>query len=219
MARLSLSLLGSLQVTLDGQPITGIKSAKVRALLAFLAVEADRPHRREVLAGLLWPDMPDGPARSNLRDVLANLRTSIGDRDAAPRYLVITRATIQFNTASDHWLDVAAFESLVAGPTAEEKASGADSFFSADTSGMVVSAAIDQELLVVDFEDLRSVIPNASTSCGSMALLAQLNTTAFQFDRIERVRYQIEGSCDTFANWLQRECMEYTRNGAQPAQP
>jgi spore germination protein GerM len=114
---------------------------------------------------------------------------------------------------------VAAFESLVAGPTAEEKASGADSFFSADTSGMVVSAAIDQELLVVDFEDLRSVIPNASTSCGSMALLAQLNTTAFRFDRIERVRYQIEGSCDTFANWLQRECMEYTRNGAQPAQP
>ena len=114
---------------------------------------------------------------------------------------------------------MAAFESLVAGPAAEEKASGADSFFSADTSGMVVSAAIDQELLVVDLEDLRSVIPNASTSCGSMALLAQLNATAFQFDRIERVRYQIEGSCDTFANWLQRECMEYTRNGAQPAQP
>ena len=70
MPRLVLSLLGPFQVTLDGQPVTDFKSDKVRALLAYLAVEADRPHRREVLAGLLWPEMPDRQARSNLRDVL-----------------------------------------------------------------------------------------------------------------------------------------------------
>ena len=114
---------------------------------------------------------------------------------------------------------VAAFESLVAGPTIDEEASGAGSFFSAETTGMVASAAVNDGVLVVDFDDLRSVIPNASTTCGSMALLAQLNTTAFQFDDVERVRYEIEASCDTFAGWLQRECMEYTRDGAQPAQP
>ena len=114
---------------------------------------------------------------------------------------------------------VAAFESLVAGPTIDEEASGAGSFFSAGTTGMVASAAVDDGLLVVDFDDLRSVIPNASTTCGSMALLAQLTNTAFQFDDVESVRYEIEGSCDTFAGWLQRECMEYTRDGAQPAQP
>ncbi|MCJ7781801.1 MAG: GerMN domain-containing protein, partial [Acidimicrobiia bacterium] len=114
---------------------------------------------------------------------------------------------------------VAAFESLVAGPTIDEEASGAGSFFSAATTGMVASAAVDDGLLVVDFDDLRSVIPNASTSCGSMALLAQLTSTAFQFDDVERVRYEIEGSCTTFAEWLQRGCMEYTRDGAQPAQP
>ena len=33
MARLSLSLLGPLQATLDGEPVTGFESAKVRALL------------------------------------------------------------------------------------------------------------------------------------------------------------------------------------------
>ena len=114
---------------------------------------------------------------------------------------------------------VAAFESLVAGPTIDEEASGAGSFFSAGTTGMVASAAVDDGLLVVDFDDMRSVIPNASTTCGSMALLAQLTSTAFQFDDVERVRYEIEGSCNTFAGWLQRECMEYTRDGAQPAQP
>lgn len=114
---------------------------------------------------------------------------------------------------------VAAFESLVGGPTVDEEASGAGSFFSAGTTGMVASAAVDDGLLVVDFDDMRSVIPNASTTCGSMALLAQLTATAFQFDDVERVHYEIEGSCNTFAGWLQRECMEYTREGAQPAQP
>jgi adenylate cyclase len=108
MARLSLSFLGPFQVTLDGQPVTSFKSNKVRALLAYLAVEADRPHRREVLAGLLWPDWPDRDALSNLRNALSNLRRVIGDRTADPPFLLISRASLQFNVSSDHWLDVAA---------------------------------------------------------------------------------------------------------------
>ena len=53
MARLSLSVLGPFQAALDGEPITDFESDKVRALLAYLAVESERPHRRETLAGLL----------------------------------------------------------------------------------------------------------------------------------------------------------------------
>ncbi|MFN2227429.1 MAG: BTAD domain-containing putative transcriptional regulator, partial [Anaerolineae bacterium] len=121
MARLSLSCLGPFQVTLDGQPVTGFKSNKVRALLAYLAVEAERPHRREVLAGLLWPDWPDREALSNLRYTLSDLRGVIGDRarsggrgradgrPAAPPFLLVTRDSLRFNTASDHVLDVAEF--------------------------------------------------------------------------------------------------------------
>ena len=58
MARLSLALLGPLQITLDGQPVSGFEYNKARALLAYLAVEADRPHHRDALVGLLWPDCP-----------------------------------------------------------------------------------------------------------------------------------------------------------------
>jgi DNA-binding SARP family transcriptional activator/predicted ATPase len=105
MAHLSLSLLGSFQATLDGQPVTGFKSNKERALLAYLAVEADRPHRRELLAGLLWPDWPDRDALSNLRYALSNLRQVIGDRIAEPPFLLVTRDTLQFNPASDYRLD------------------------------------------------------------------------------------------------------------------
>lgn len=112
MACLSLSLLGPLQVRLDDKPATGFKSDKVRALLAYLAVEADRPHRREALADLLWPDWPDRSALSNLRYNLSNLRQAIGDRQASPPYLLITHDTIQFNTSSDHWIDATAFLEL-----------------------------------------------------------------------------------------------------------
>jgi DNA-binding SARP family transcriptional activator len=38
--------LGPFHVTLDGKPVAGFESNKVRALLAYLAVEADRPHSR-----------------------------------------------------------------------------------------------------------------------------------------------------------------------------
>ena len=109
MTRLSLSFLGAFQASLDGQPITNFEADKVRALLAYLAVEADRPHRRDALAGLLWPDWPDRSARTNLRNALANLRGAIDDRIALPPFLLITHETIQFNLESDHWLDVAAF--------------------------------------------------------------------------------------------------------------
>ena len=59
MARLSVSLLGTFQATLDGEPVSDFESAKVRALLAYLMVESDRSHHREALAGLLWPDRPE----------------------------------------------------------------------------------------------------------------------------------------------------------------
>ena len=114
MPRLSLSLLGPFQVTLDGHPITAFESDKVRALLAYLAVESDRPHRRERLAGLLWPERSERSARQNLSQALFNLRHIIGDRDAEPPFLLITPQTIQFNRSSDHWLDVTAFEALLA---------------------------------------------------------------------------------------------------------
>ena len=58
MAHLSLSLLGPFQATLDGEPITGFEATKVRALLAYLAVEASQPHPRTVLAGLLYGFSP-----------------------------------------------------------------------------------------------------------------------------------------------------------------
>ena len=121
MSRLMIRLLGSFQVSIAATPITKFDSNKVRALLAFLAVEGDRSHSRGKLAGLFWPDMPETTALSNLRYALADLRTAIGDRTAQPPYLKISRQSIQFNTSSHTWLDVRAMEALL--ETSESSAS------------------------------------------------------------------------------------------------
>jgi predicted ATPase/DNA-binding SARP family transcriptional activator/Tfp pilus assembly protein PilF len=101
-----------MHITRDGKPLANFATDKARALLAYLAVESDRPHRRDTLAGLLWPDQPQKRARQNLRQALSDLRKVIGDCDDAP-FLLVSREAIQFNADCDHWLDVAAFAGLV----------------------------------------------------------------------------------------------------------
>jgi predicted ATPase/DNA-binding SARP family transcriptional activator/Tfp pilus assembly protein PilF len=116
MTRLLLSLLGPFQAVLDGEPIADFATDKTRALLAYLAVETDHPHRRDTLAGLLWPDQPERKARQNLRQALSYLRQAIGDPgdddSAEGAFLLVDRQTVQFNPDSDYWLDVAAFKAL-----------------------------------------------------------------------------------------------------------
>ncbi len=110
MARLMLSVLGALRV-LQGDTPVKFESDKARALLVYLAVEAQSPHRRDSLIGLLWPDASEETARHNLRQTLFHLRQTIDDRSAKPPYFHVTRQDLQFNADSDHTLDLAAFDS------------------------------------------------------------------------------------------------------------
>ena len=114
MAQLSLSLLGAFQTTLDGRAVADFATDKARALLAYLAVEGDRPHRRDGLAALLWPDQPQRKARQNLRQALSFLRQTLGDQDNSKPILLVDRETVQLNPECDMWLDAVAFEELVA---------------------------------------------------------------------------------------------------------
>src|SRR5689334_24858663 len=114
LAPVSLSLLGGFRAERNAEPIAAFESNKVRALLAYLAVEAARPHQRSTLAGLLWPDHPEELARTNLRHVLRQLRQTLGDQDAAAPLLLTSQQTIQINPSSTFTLDVARFVALLA---------------------------------------------------------------------------------------------------------
>ena len=114
MPHLALSCFGPFQAVLDGEALARFHSVKAQALLAYLALEFDRPHLRETLATLLWPLDNETSARGSLRQTLYELRKLLGDRDDldAP-FLLVTRQTVQFNPASNHTLDVADFLSSI----------------------------------------------------------------------------------------------------------
>lgn len=96
-----------------------------------------------------------------------------------------------------------ALSELVNGPTRTERRSGVTSFFSRKTAGMVNSVSVSSGVARIDLDDMRRVIPNASTSCGSASLLSELDATAKQFASVQRAVYSFEGSRNAFYSWLQ----------------
>ena len=110
---LTISLLGGFQVKRVEQPAV-FATNRARALLAYLAVEANQPHPREALAALFWPDDQEQSARQNLRQTLTRVRQATGDHDADPAFMQITRSTLQLNWAAPITVDLLAFQQLVA---------------------------------------------------------------------------------------------------------
>src|SRR5436305_11799336 len=108
MSTLVLSFLGPFDVMRDGVPVTHFRSDKVRALLAYLATTADRPHTRSALAALLWPEQGDEAAHRNLSQTLLRLRAALGDRATESPLLSITRTAILWRRESTD-LDVTDF--------------------------------------------------------------------------------------------------------------
>jgi predicted ATPase/DNA-binding SARP family transcriptional activator len=101
--QLELTVLGKPQLKRDGQSLTDLLPVKGQALLIYLAVTG-QTHSRSALAGLLWGDMPEEVARSNLRLTLSRLRGPLDD------YLTVTRQSVSFNFDQPHWVDAAHFE-------------------------------------------------------------------------------------------------------------
>ncbi len=74
-----LYLLGTFQLVADNKTITTFRSDKVRALLAWLVVESNRSHPRQIPATLLWEDFETRSALRNLRVSLSNLKKVLTD--------------------------------------------------------------------------------------------------------------------------------------------
>lgn len=106
----------------------------------------------------------------------------------------------------------AALRELLRGPTPEERDDGLSSWFSPETAEALRSVTLNEQGdAVVDFRNLASLIPAASSSAGSGMLLGELNATVFQHPEVRTVEYRLDGSCEAFWNWLQYDCQILTR--------
>ncbi len=115
MRQISVFLFGSLEVRIDGESVTGFKYAKVRALLAYLAMESHRPQPRASLASLLWPDQSERAARSSLSQALATLRSALGEKTSHETVLFADNESVQLNPDAIQ-VDVTQFLTLLRTP-------------------------------------------------------------------------------------------------------
>jgi DNA-binding SARP family transcriptional activator len=101
----SIRLLGPVVVEVDGYRVTGFRSLKTVALLAFLVAE-QRAISRDYLAALFWPDAPQTAARGHLRRALHDLVNKIPGCLESDYYIV------QFASGGGFETDLALLDSL-----------------------------------------------------------------------------------------------------------
>ena len=77
---LQIRLLGQFDIRLDGKRIV-ISSRAGQSLMAYLAMTAGTSHRREKLAGTLWPNSSEENARKNLRQELWRIRKALAGKN------------------------------------------------------------------------------------------------------------------------------------------
>jgi hypothetical protein len=96
-------------------------------------------------------------------------------------------------------------QALLAGPTAAEQADGYDGGFAEATADALLDVHLDDHGTVhVAFTDLRELLPDASSSCGSSALLTMLDTTLLALDGVTATRYALADQT-AFYTWLQHD--------------
>ncbi len=178
MARLTLSILGGFAASLDETPLSGLKTDKARALLICLAVEHTRPHRRQALAGLLWPDYPEEGARANLRHALANLRQVLEKEHNETPFLLVEGETLQLNPESDCQVDGVAFERLASSAATADLESAAALYRGGFLEGFTLKDS-------PDFDGWTAILRERYLQLASKAM-AKLGEQAAQDDDSEK---------------------------------
>jgi hypothetical protein len=100
---------------------------------------------------------------------------------------------------------------LFGGPTPAEDEEGFHSFFSEETRDLLRSVEMAGDTAIIDLREVGERVPNASSSAGSAVFLEQLNGTVFGVPGVAAIRWEWDGSCDRFWEFLQRDCRIVTR--------
>jgi predicted ATPase/DNA-binding SARP family transcriptional activator len=106
MPRLEIALLGPPEIKVGRKPVKTDRR-KAIALLAYLAVTG-KPHPRDQLAALLWPDYDPESAYAYLRRTLWELNQILGKG-----WIEADRENAALASVEDVWLDTARFTQLI----------------------------------------------------------------------------------------------------------
>lgn len=105
---LSVRMLGSLVVTLNGTVVDTVSSRRTRQVLAYLLLHRRVAVPRDVLMDTFWPTASPEAARNNLHVALSGVRQAL--RAASPVSLLQRRHDTYQLDADLTWVDVEEFE-------------------------------------------------------------------------------------------------------------
>lgn len=114
-ARLSVRLLGVVEVILDGRRLAAFDSLRLQRFLALLALRRDPQHRSR-LAFELWPDSSERQARTNLRKLVHEFRQALPDADT---FVQFEQETVQWNASGPSEVDALRFRDALAAGDAD----------------------------------------------------------------------------------------------------
>ena len=112
MGILQVALFGGMRVTHNNWLTEVIMTREIQALLAYLLLQRQRVHSREVLAGIFWGEHSQEKARGSLNTALWKLKKAL-EPEGIPTgtYLKNTHLSeVGFNKESPYWLDIEVFE-------------------------------------------------------------------------------------------------------------
>jgi predicted ATPase/DNA-binding SARP family transcriptional activator len=101
---LEVRFFSTFEITSDGKPVT-LPSRAAQSLFAYLTLNEGAVHRRERLAGLLWPDTIEKRARTSLRHELWQIRRALAPTSARDA-LIADKMSVAFAPSDGYWLDV-----------------------------------------------------------------------------------------------------------------
>jgi TolB-like protein/DNA-binding SARP family transcriptional activator/Tfp pilus assembly protein PilF len=174
MGSLQLKLLGGFTACSSSGTAVHVRGKKNQALLAYLAVNADKGLTREKAIGLLWSDRDDHHARSSLRQALFGLRRDLAAFFPAPLDVIGETITVNARMVSS---DVAVFERLAASGSAADLRLATTTYEGDFLDGITVQGLAFEEWLAVQrvrFNEMiinvyRSLLPHLS---GTEAVVA-----------------------------------------------
>ena len=104
MPILHIQLLDDFHLMYGDQPVTGVNTARLQSLLAYLVLHRHVLQSRQQLAFLFWPDTSEAQAFTNLRNLLHKLRHALPEPG---HFLLVDAQTVQWRPDARFTFDVA----------------------------------------------------------------------------------------------------------------
>src|SRR5689334_7798192 len=108
---MQISLFGGLRISVAGRPITAVNTNRLQSLLAYLILHGDTPQPRDHVAFTMWPASREGQARTNLRQLLHNLKRALPPECNS---LVTDHFTVQWTRDGGDNVDALDFQAAIA---------------------------------------------------------------------------------------------------------